>query len=325
MTLPVFTTFILGAFLEIIALQDHNHNSRTNSRLITPNTINRRSLLTMGGLILAGLALAVIYLTGLSEIKTSLDDLVPAFIFTIGGLYIFFMGAVSSQLLPRVNEQSILAVFYIILFSQLANSSIWQTINTIPGYSDVYDSEGFLAQFWAHFQGILFWLVLTITLSIFLLRDTPIGLPGKAILYLAYLSALIFQATSNGSLEYFQMEEISISNGFLFGGIFVFFILHGLFTARFFLVVCSLVLPRNHILARPMINRIFNDEQTSPRKFLFFTCLILLLTIANAIYQWVSPGLFMNVLTMISVQWFYRPNLSKVLSFQPTQKGETKN
>jgi len=235
------------------------------------------------------------------------------------------MGVVGGQLLPRVNEQSILAVFYIIMFSQLADSPFWQAINTIPDHSGVNGSEGLLAQLWPHFQGILFWLVLTITLSIFLLRNTPIGLLEKAILYLAYLSALIFQATSNGSLEYFQMQEISLSNGFLFGGVFVFFILHGLFAARFFLVVCSLVLPRNHIHVRPMINRIFTDEQTSPRQFLLFTCLILLLTIANTIYKWVSPELFMNVLTLISVQWFFRPHLSKVLSLQPPGRDKAED
>lgn len=75
---------------------------------------------------------------------------------------------------------------------------------------------------------------------------------------------------------------------------------------RFFLMVSSLILPRNRVLIPPVMERLFSDEQVALRPFLLFTALMTGLVLANGWLRWVPADTLASVLVVISVQWLFR-------------------
>jgi hypothetical protein len=283
MTLIAFFFFMLGALAEILWLwRQAQPDSATYP--ITRHT------LVVGGL--AGLALGlglVLEVLGWEVIQVSLSNTWVAFIFTLLCGFLF-LASLAPQFLPRVNEQTILTVQVLITIH------LW-----LSGGN-------------AHWAALLFIGLLPASISLYLvLRQTPVPPLGKALIYFWYLLSLLVQAAQGGGLDYFRLNRLAPIEGLAFGMLFVFLILHGLFALRFFLIVSSLLRPRNRRLVAQAMPVLFYDDQLPVRPFLILLgALGAALICLRALHL---PGypLWLNLSLLLVVQLLFNPSLTNQL------------
>lgn len=285
MSLESFVFMLLGITVELLWLWGNAHgweDAPVQPRLVASPAPMHWTLATGAGVV-ALLVVLVLRLFKVNEETTSLSDGLPFMIFTLLGVFIFFAGVIGTGLLPQVNERSIIATQLIVLFGLVWGQGL--SLGWILGLAVVP-------------VGLVLLLVL---------RRKPFGPVAKALMYLWYLFMLIVQTYQDReTMGYFNDGNLSLPAAFAVGATLVFLILHGLFAVRFFLIVSSLVFPKNRSAVGAMMPRLFQDEQISPLRF-FAVLAVLLAAVAGLIYFQLAPsGLLLNAAVLLSVQLLFR-------------------
>ncbi len=133
----------------------------------------------------------------------------------------------------------------------------------------------------------------------------------RVFLYFFYLILLVVQTVLSGQLALFSEIEISLPEGFSFGAVFFFIILHGLFLVRFFMIVTSLVLPRNRRLAGQAIQKLYYDDHSPAWQFGLFALVALGATWLVGQINLPMPGLWVNLFILLAVQVVFNPRLRR--------------
>lgn len=296
MPLPDFVFFFYGILAEIALLFEGAHPEARHSGPLLPSiplvgrvfSPIRQVVLALGGL--AGLLAALFTLSGVGEKTVYIDTPVINLFFIALGLFVVAAAFMVILFLPPVNEQSILAVQVLILLNALAGGRVdWiplAALTAVPALVSL---------------ALLFW------------RRTfhPIA---KALLYLWYLLSLLAMPFQSGQMAYFRAQELAWFESWAFGGLFIFMILHGLFAVRFFLIVSSLILPRNRPAVAPLMVKLFSDEHASPLRFTLVMVvtagLVLLNQAAGLVAQPVMLGLCVMIVSQVLVRRSPNPALT---------------
>ena len=281
LTLEALIYFLLGALVETFLLWGRARRagfSRLARRFLAPQFL---ALPVVAGLALLGVVALIVLLrlSGLASLMVSLDDGWVGGIFVVLCLFLLGAGVLADGLLPRVNERSVLTAQVLVLLLALFNRE--QTDWVILGLA----------------------VGIPTALSIgLLLSRRALSAPLKACAYLGYLFALLHLAYQTANLGLFSASEISGFAGFAFGSLFVFLMLHSLFAVRFFLIVSSLILPRNRPPIAVLMPRLFSDEQAPPQRFGLFALAAALLVLVNSWLQVVSNEILVGLVVLLSAQ-----------------------
>lgn len=226
MTFAAFVMFCLGMGMETVMLHHKRRMAYFNHYML-------------GLVALAALVVILSVILNAADTIVSLDDDIIGYMFVGIGLYVLAMGVVSIRLLPRITEQMILTVHLLVIF------------NLITGDNPPFDWQ----------VGVAIFTPTSLALLLITFHKRPLHDVKKALLYLWYLILLLMLAQQNSALETFSKPEINLLEAITTGAIFIFLLLHGLFFLRFFLIVSSLIMPRNRALIRPLMDALFTDEQ----------------------------------------------------------------
>jgi len=291
MTLEVFVLFLLGMALEVVWMWKAAH-AQAQEKTVTASVAQMLSdnwIIQAGLVLLAGAAFGGVHLLGIDQVYTSLDDGPVFLLFTLIGLFILIEGLFGSHLMPPINERSVLSTQLLVAAGMLTGAM--QLPSTV---------------LWA--LGIFMLL-----LSLFLLLQRQ-SLPPirKALVYAWYLALLLGLSVMNGDVVLFSARSLNFTSGFAFGVVFIFLLLHALFFIRFFLIVCSLILPRNRKFIGYMMPRLFNDEQVQPLPFMLITLGLTAAVWINSRLNLLPNALFISLCVLVSIQWQVR--VSKVQS-----------
>lgn len=291
MTLEVFVLFLLGMALEVVWMWKAAH-AQAQEKTVTASVAQMLSdnwIIQAGLVLLAGAAFGGVHLLGIDQVYTSLDDGPVFLLFTLIGLFILIEGLFGSHLMPPINERSVLSTQLLVAAGMLTGAM--QLPSTV---------------LWA--LGIFMLL-----LSLFLLLQRQ-SLPPirKALVYAWYLALLLGLSVMNGDVVLFSAHSLNFTSGFAFGVVFIFLLLHALFFIRFFLIVCSLILPRNRKFIGYMMPRLFNDEQVQPLPFMLITLGLTAAVWINSRLNLLPNALFISLCVLVSIQWQVR--VSKVQS-----------
>ncbi len=289
MTVSSFIALLYGMLLEVLWLWDQAHGgdflarprpllgNQPHAQLRQPQWL----AVMLGGaaIVLIGL----LELLGLGSKSADISLPIPFYIYTLIGLFVFFAGVIWNGLLPRVNEKIILSAQMIILLWLLTSGSqpnAWVTtlVLVIPA-------------------GVMLFLVI---------RGEPLNALVKAILYLWYLFSLILMLYQTGFAEMTARSSFSIPEAFIFGTLFIFFLLHFLFTIRFFLIASSMVLPRNHKYIHRIMPTLYSDEQVPFSRFITLLMIVLALIGLNAWLGLVEARILVSLSVMLGAQALFR-------------------
>jgi hypothetical protein len=278
MSIEALIFFWVGALLETGLLWSQAKRggfSRLVAQFVTPKFSVYAALVLVIGM----LGYLAARLSGVLALKVSLDDGWVMGMFVILALFLLAAGVIGDGLLPRVNERSILTVQVLVLL--LALMEFRQTD-------------------WL-WLGLLVGIPLAGSLVLLFTRQS-LGAPLKACVYLGYLFALLYLSYQTASWAVFSAAELSGVAGLAFGSLCVFLGLHSLFALRFFLIVSSLILPRNRPAIGPMMRRLFSDEQVPPWRFGLFALAAAALLAANAFARVLSTPVLISLLVLLSSQ-----------------------
>jgi hypothetical protein len=280
MTLAAFFFFLAGALGEILLLWSaaQRSGSRLAGRFVPPAVaIERLIVLGLAGLAL--LASIVLGWLGIAEVRVSLDDGWVGALFVVLGLFLLGAGVIGDALLPRVNERVVLSTQIVVAILALtsAHPSGWPM------------------------QLILVGLPLFGSLALVFYRRN-LAPPFQALVYFGYLLALLALTFQTANLGYFSALELDSWQALAFGSLFIFLLLHALFAVRFFLIVSSLLLPRNRPLISGMMPHLYSNEQVSLARFAVFTGLLVSIILLNTRFHWLPPEILVSLAVMISAQ-----------------------
>jgi hypothetical protein len=289
MTLEVFVLFLLGMALEVVWMWEaaHAQAQKKVEMAFVAQMLPDTWIIQAGLIMLAGAAFGGLHLLGIDQVYTSLDDGPVFLLFTLIGLFILIEGIFGSHLMPPINERSVLSTQLLVAAGMLTGAM--QLPSTV---------------LWA--LGIF---MLLISLILLLQRQSlpPIR---KALVYAWYLALLLGLSVMNGDVALFSARNLNLTSGFAFGLVFIFLLLHALFFIRFFLIVCSLILPRNRKFIGYMMPRLFNDEQVQPLPFMLITLGLTAAVWINSHLNLLPNALFISLCVLVSIQWQAR--VSKV-------------
>lgn len=283
MTLATFVLFTLGMLSEMIFLIDAAHPLQRYwpgpPTTVWERVFNPPRLLVAILAVLAGLFLGAFYLFGVQETRVYIDTPLVSPIMMVIAVFTFFAALFSDLFIPRVNEQTILVVQGLVLANALGGGRPvdWMPLAALIGVPAAVS------------LGLLVW-------------GRPLPPALKAVLYLWYLVSLLALPFQSGETLYFRLIDFNWLEGVLFGMLFFFLVSHFLFTLRFFLIVVSLVVPRNRHLAAQFMPRLFFDQQVAPLRFLGVAGLIALLLAANAWLGWIARPLALGLAAALGVQ-----------------------
>jgi len=289
MNLPVFIVFLLGMVVECATLWDSAHRESEARRISSALAAELRpAQWVIGAAFVIAIALVgLIYLFNWQNVETSLDNFFIGMLFIAIGLFILGAGVIYDGLLPRVNEAAILSVLTLTVLATLASLL-----------------AGALQHHWF---ALLFGLILPGSVGVLLVAWWRAFHPiVKAIIYLSYLFALLFVVYLGGVADYFSQIELSLTDGFLLGVVFIFLLLHALFAIRFFIIVSSLVFPRNRPLVNLIMPRLFSDEQVSLTRAAIVILILTAIVLANAQFHLVDLPILLTVLNILSVQFLFQ-------------------
>jgi hypothetical protein len=286
MTLEVFVLFMLGMALELVWLWEaaHTHGQEQVETASVAQMLPDTWFIQAGLIILAGMAFGIVHLLRVDQVYTSLDDAPVFILFTLIGLYVLFAGVIGSQLLPPIHERSVLSTQLLMAAGMLTGAG------QLPS-----------AVLWA-----LGSVMLVLSLFLLLYRQALPPIP-KALVYAWYLALLLGLSVMNSDTALFSARDLDLTSGFTFGVVFIFLLLHGLFFIRFFLIVCSLILPRNRKYIGEMMPRLFSDEQAEPGLFVLVTLGLIAAVWLNAHFNLLPGALFTSLCVLISTQLLARP------------------
>lgn len=289
MSASAFIAMLYGMLLEVIWLLDQ---AQGGDFLSLPQPLVREghaplrkpqwlaAILGAGALGLIG----ILELLGWGSALVYIDSPVAFYIFTFIGLFVFFAGVVWDKLLPRINEKIILGAQMIILLWLLTSDTqpnVWATtfVLIVPA-------------------GVMLYLVI---------RREPLNPLLKAIVYLWYLFSLILMLYQAGFAEMTAQTSYTLPEAFIFGTLFIFFLLHALFTMRFFLIVSSIILPRNRKYVQWLMPRLYSDEQVPFTRFVTLLLIVLALIGLNAWLGLVDAHILVSLSVMLGAQALFRP------------------
>jgi len=244
MTISAFAAFCLGILVEIVVLWEQSRRQCNipprqwgflGLRLSTEQLIIATAFVTVIALVTS------FKLSGLAVYTVSLDQVIIGMLFVGLGLFLVYFGVVDPRLLPRINEQAALSVHIIVAL----------------GLALTIEDEGALRIFALVFALPTIGLI-TIGLTKRILAPIP-----KALVYLWYLMCLFALALQSDFSTVTQpiSAPFSLFDAFMVGASGVFLILHSLFLIRFFVLVSSLILPRNRRYMGFAMPHLFDDEQ----------------------------------------------------------------
>jgi hypothetical protein len=288
MTWNAFILFLLGALLEIVWLWDDAHG-QTGALIqvrFLPFVLRPAQWIQAGLMVAAGLLFGVFSLFRIAKLQASMDNPVIGLIFVALGLFILGAGVVANGLLPRINEQSILITQLLVILSGILN--------------------GVLSNLW----GVFFMLIIPAVLVLYLVWNRrPLSSLMKSLIYLWYLASLLILTFQNGNVELFTASRLTLGDAYFLGITFIFILLHGLFSIRFFLIVSSLILPRNHKLTAGMMSRLFADDQVPVLRFFLFALGLFGAILLNAWLDLLPRAVILNLAVIACVQFFFKPRL----------------
>lgn len=288
MSLSIFFFFLAGILIEALLLYDSAHPVSLYieslpyylQRVFSPVNI-LCSILAMFAVLLAfGVRLA-----GLDGATMDMGNSLVSFIFIILGVFGFFAAMAAGIFIPLVNEQSILIVQLSILTSFLMEG------NNVP---------------WLPLLPLIIIPALISLGLLFTHRQLPPAL--KALLYLWYLLTLMVLPFQTGQIAFFLQNDLTPAEAAINGALLLFLIIHGLFAARFFLMVCSLVRPRNHKFIQQLMPRLFTDDQVSLKVFMAVLATSVVIFLLNAGLGFVTSSMALNLCTLLFIQLLSRQN-----------------
>jgi hypothetical protein len=282
MTLEVFVLFLLGMALEVVWMWEAAH-ARAQEKTVTASVAQMLPdtwIIQAGLVLLAGAAFGLVHLLGIDQVYTSLDDGPVFLLFTLIGLFILLAGIFGSHLMPPINERSVLSA-QLLLVAGILTGAVQMPSNVL----------------W--FLGT-FMLILSLFLLLYRRSLPPIL---KALVYAWYLALLLGLSVMNGDAALFSARDLNLTSGFTFGVVFIFLLLHALFFIRFFLIVCSLILPRNRKFIGYLMPRLFSDEQAHPLPFVLITLGLTAAVWLNSRWNLLPNTLFISLCVLVSMQW----------------------
>jgi hypothetical protein len=250
MTIAEFLAIIGGMLVQVglvyagnLALERKGHEEPR--RLVAAIPLDfRQQVLLLGGIAL--LSSLVFDALEFGSTHFGLVDAASNYIIAVILAYVLFAAVAGSRMLPRVNEQQMLAIHLVV------GLHLWFTQSeALPGWAWVLALIPTAALI---FQGL--WP-----------RELPVIV--RAFYYLWYLLTLLVLAFQNGADGLFaSYVEISLPELFILGSIVTLLFLHVLVAARFFLIISSLIIPRNRPLLKLIMPRLMHAEQMSPAMLL---------------------------------------------------------
>ncbi|HNT23574.1 MAG TPA: hypothetical protein PKM21_04370 [Anaerolineales bacterium] len=288
MTVSTFIAFLYGMFLEVAWLWDQAQGKKFFPWQRTPEGWQRIPMRKLQwAVVVLGLGAAaligILEFLGVSGASADISQPIPFMLYTAIGLFVFGAGVIWDGLLPRVNEITILGVQLIVMLGLVISGgrpNPWATtfVLIVPA-------------------GVMLYLVA---------RKQPPGMATKAIIYLWYTFSLILMLYQSGFGEMISRNTFSLPEAFVLGTTFIFFLLHALFAIRFFIIVSSLILPRNRRFLPIMISRLFSDEQIPIRRFILLLAIVSGVIALNAWIGLIDTYLFVSLSVMIGTQVLFQ-------------------
>ena len=281
MRLDGFVFFLVGAVSELIALLviqlpmplPVNRGSRFLARLFTPQAAVTGVLwLTAGGMLL------FIRLLGVGGRLVYIDTPFVSIVFIALALVILAAALAGASFLPVINEQTILLTqLLVIAGTRLGAANDW-----LP-------------------PAVLAAACAGVSLMV-ILWPRAFHPVVKAVLYFWYLLSLLVMPFLSGEAQVFQTADLTWLPAYSLGFLLVFLVLNGLLAVRFFLIVSSLILPRNHALLTPVMPCLFSDQQVPLFRFALIAGLLAGLWAANFYGQWLPPAVALSLCALLGVQ-----------------------
>jgi len=127
----------------------------------------------------------------------------------------------------------------------------------------------------------------------------------KALVYFCYLLSLLALGFQREQMAFFSSKEFTLIEGLVFGMLLVFLVLHGLFAIRFFLMISSLILPRNRAYLPQVMPVIFYDEQAPTAVFMVITGSLLGALVVLRLFEIGNSLVWLDLAVILSVQVFF--------------------
>ena len=283
MSLSGFVFFVTGVLIEMLMLlgakiKDEALLSHPQLKWLS-QVVTVKSVLTYS-LLLTAMALAAIFeLTGVGNIKVYINTPFVSLITIILALVILAASLAAAYILPPINEHSILTIQLLILAGIFLNPGLntWMPLKILAILSG----------------GISLALVIW---------QKALHTSVKAVLYFWYLLSLLIIPFQSGEIILFQKINLSWFDAFALGMLMVFMLLNGLFAVRFFLIVSSLLRPRNHSLVARHMPFLFSDQQVSIPRYLLVVGLLATLITGNYFLNLFNSALLFSLCSLIGVQ-----------------------
>lgn len=281
MSTQAIVFFLTGMFLEVIWLRmDGDVFPRLQKNPLLSLLDQPRFLAAVGLIGLAWAITAVLDALGVSQ-RVYIDTIWVMLPTVALGVYITFTCLFTGKLLQRVNEQSVLAVQLILIVHQAFEGNLFESLTLA--------------------------LVVLPTALVFYLTirrsSTPPSL--KALVYFCYLLSLLALGFQREQMAFFSSKEFTLIEGLVFGMLLVFLVLHGLFAIRFFLMISSLILPRNRAYLPQVMPVIFYDEQAPTAVFMVITGSLLGALVVLRLFEIGNSLVWLDLAVILSVQVFF--------------------
>ncbi|GEM_PF-1540161 len=275
-----------GIIVEILLLwetSDRQKKNQSTSGFFSPGlsrlqeVIGLVLLVSWGGIALADYFDPPLSLAALSAIQNA----IMGFSF----MFLFIFGMVSPKLLPRVNEQTIVAISLVAfygLFSLAKLEWFWLTALLLPAL------------------GVFGMALTTRVIHPYL----------KSLLYFWYLVCLLIMALQNNFEMFIRPTselELTLLDYFIGGAAGIFLLLHSIFLARFFLMLTALIRPANRHLIVLAMPQLFDDQQIPRLKFLVILALFGAILALNRLTGLLPSISALNLLILLAVHFMERP------------------
>lgn len=245
MTFPMLVALAAGMVIEVLLLWERSaHDAARSQSGFVPGPPSPIQALIGLVVLVAALLVALVDGFGLQVPAFWIDAFSNGIMF-VAFSFLFVFGLVVPRLMPRVNEQAILAVNLVTLLN----------LAVMPGLPPVV-----LAGFAVPGMLLLLLGVTRQSLSPML----------KSLVYFWYLVCLLALTLQN-DFSVFISNELQPANLFqmaVAGAAGIFLLLHALFLVRFFLMLSALILPHNRKYLFQVMPGLFGDEQMPALKFL---------------------------------------------------------
>lgn len=280
MSLHSFIFFAAGILSELLLLKDSANPAKARWRTpLFAYSFSPAQILTAVLLGVAGVLAGISKLAGVGEMLIYIDTPVVNLFFVVLGVAVFFAAVASNIFLPPANEQSILLVQCLLLAGNLWGKN---NLDWLPAWLTIAFPTALCVLLVVWRQAFPGWL--------------------KVILYAWYLFTLLITPFQTGETAYFQMRDFTLIQGYSFGLLFIFLIVHGLSAVRFLLLVPSSIFPRNRPLIEAAMDRVFSDEQVPLRRFLITAGLVAVVLLVNEVFHVLDRPIALSLGMLIVVQ-----------------------